>query len=81
MPHYRLQSGLEPSPAPCRCGAKGLVMPTDKQRAQRRAKQAKEVEATQKALRASIAESKRLIDEATEITQRHRKELEDDERT
>ena len=54
-------------------------MPTKKHREARRRQQAIEVEANQKALRESIAESKRLIDEATEITQRHRRELDEDE--
>lgn len=54
-------------------------MPNRIQRAARREQQAKEVEANQKALRASIAESKRLIDEASELTERHRRELEADD--
>lgn len=53
---------------------------TDKARREaRRAQQTREVEANQEALRASIAESRRLIDEASEITQRHRREVEEDE--
>ncbi len=54
---------------------------TDKaQRDARRAQQAREVEANQEALRASIAESRRLIDEASEMTKRHRREAEEDDR-
>jgi hypothetical protein len=37
------------------------------------------VEANQRALRDSIAESKRLIDEASEMTKRHHSKLEEDE--
>ena len=56
------------------------IMPDRKQREVRRNQQAREIEDNQEALRRSIAESRRLIDEATEITQRHRREVEDDER-
>ena len=55
-------------------------MPDRKQREARRTQQAREIEENQDALRRSIAESQRLIDQATEITQRHRREVEDDER-
>ena len=54
-------------------------MPTKKDRDARREQQAAEVETNQQALRDSIAESKRLIDEASEMTRRHRRELEADE--
>jgi hypothetical protein len=54
-------------------------MPTKKDREARRQQQAAEVETNQQALRDSIAESKRLIDEATQMTSRHRRELEADE--
>jgi hypothetical protein len=50
-------------------------MPTKKDREARRQQQAAEVETNQQALRDSIAESKRLIDEATQMTSRHRREL------
>ena len=56
------------------------IMPDRKRREARRAQQTREIEDNQEALRRSIAESQRLIDEATEITQRHRREVEDDER-
>jgi hypothetical protein len=56
-------------------------MPTGKQRSERREQQAREVEANQRALRESIAESKRLIDEASEMTKRHRRELEEDDQS
>lgn len=55
-------------------------MPDRKQREARRVQQAREIEENQEALRRSIAESQRLIDEAAEITKRHRREVEDDER-
>lgn len=51
-----------------------------KQRESRRAQQAREIEENQAAMRRSIAESQRLIDQAVEITKRHRRESEDDER-
>ena len=54
-------------------------MPDRKQREARRAQQALEIERNQEALRLSIAESRRLIDEAAEITRRHRREIEEDE--
>ena len=56
------------------------AMPDRKQRESRRVQQAREIEENQEALRRSIAESQRLIDEAAEITKRHRREVEDDER-
>ena len=46
----------------------------------RRADQAREIEENQEALRRSISESLRLIDSAAEITRRHKREPEDDER-
>ena len=55
-------------------------MPDRKQREARRAQQAREIEENQDALRRSIAESQRLIDEAAEITRRHRREIEEDEK-
>lgn len=54
-------------------------MADKKQREARRAQQAHEIEENQEALRRSIAESQRLIDEAAEITRRHRRELEQDD--
>ena len=51
-----------------------------KQRETRKAQQAREIEENQDALRRSIAESQRLIDKAVEITRRHRRENEEDER-
>lgn len=52
----------------------------DKRRAERREQQSREVEANQKALRESIAETERLVDESDEILRRHRREQEADER-
>ena len=54
-------------------------MSDKKQREARRAQQAHEIQENQEALRRSIAESQRLIDEAAEITRRHRRELEQDD--
>ena len=45
---------------------------------QRRERQSRELEQNQRELRASIAESKRLTDEAEVMIQRHRKEWSDD---
>ena len=55
-------------------------MPDRKQREARRAQRAREIEENQDALRRSIAESRRLIDEAAKMTKRHRREIDDDER-
>jgi hypothetical protein len=54
-------------------------MPTKKDREARRQQQATEVESNQQALRDSIAQSKRLIYESSEMTKRHRRELDEDE--
>lgn len=54
-------------------------MPDRKKRAERRERQAAEVEASQAGLRANIAETKRLVDESDAMILRHRKECEDDE--
>ena len=54
-------------------------MPDRKKRDTRRTQQAREIEDNQEALRRSIAESQRLIDEAVEITRRHRRENDEDE--
>ena len=52
---------------------------TDKQkRAERREQQAREVEASQTALRESIAETDRLVGESEAMLRRHRQEREDD---
>lgn len=51
-----------------------------KKRAERREQQALEVEANQKALRESIAETERLVGESEEMLRRHRRESEDDDR-
>lgn len=55
------------------------LMPNKEKRAARREQQAVEVEANRKALRESIAESKRLVDESDAMIQRHRKESEEDD--
>ena len=58
------------------------AMPTAKDRADRRVRQAAEVEASQRELRTSIAETERLVGESEEMLRRHRDECEDgDSRT
>lgn len=54
-------------------------MTDSKKRADRREQQAIEIEASQADLRASIAESDRLVGEADKMLRRHRKECEDDD--
>ena len=54
-------------------------MPDKARRAQRRVQQALEIEASQEALRASIAETERLVEESDTMLKRHRKEREDDD--
>ena len=51
-------------------------MPTPKERAERRDRRAAEVEASQAALRESIAETSRLVDKSDEMLRRHRSESE-----
>ena len=54
---------------------------TDREkRAQRREQQTREVEASQKAMRDSIAETDRLVGESDAMLRRHRQEREDDDR-
>lgn len=54
---------------------------TDKEkRAELREQQSREVEASQKAMRESIAETDRLVGESEAMLQRHRQEREDDDR-
>jgi len=55
-------------------------MTDKKKRAERREQQSREVEASQVALRESIAETERLVGESEEMLRRHRQECEDDER-
>ena len=54
-------------------------MPDKKSRATRREDHAREVEASQHALRISIAETERLVTESDKMLRRHRQELDDDE--
>ena len=54
-------------------------MPTPEDRARRRDRQAAEVEASQAKLRASIAETERLVGESDDMLRRHRKETDEDE--
>ena len=54
-------------------------MPDRAKRAARREQQTREVEESQDALRKSIAETQRLMDQSDEMLKRHRREAEDDE--
>ena len=49
------------------------------ERDDRRERHAREVEASQQALRESISETERLVGESEKILRRHRQEREDDE--
>ena len=55
-------------------------MTDKKKRAERREQQSREVEASQQALRESIAETERLVGESEKMLRRHRQECEDDDR-
>ena len=48
---------------------------------QRRERQTREVEESQKALRESIAKTQTLLDESDEMLRRHRRESDEDDRT
>ena len=52
-------------------------MPTAKDRAERRARHAADVEQSQDALRKSIDETDRLVEQSEEMLRRHRQEHED----
>ena len=54
-------------------------MPDAKRRAASREQQAREVQESQAALRKSIAETQRLVDESDLMLERHRREREDDD--
>ena len=54
-------------------------MPDKMTRADRREQQASEVEESQRKLKASIAQTQRLVDESDEMLRRHRRECESDE--
>ena len=54
-------------------------MPGQKTRESRRAEHMREVEESQQALRASIAETDRLVTESDKMLRRHRQELDDDD--
>ena len=51
-----------------------------KKRAERRDQQAREIEASQKQLRASIAETDRLVGESDKMLRRHRQECHEDDK-
>jgi hypothetical protein len=55
------------------------IMTDKKKRAERRDQQAHEIEAIQKQLRDSIAETDRLVDESDKMLRRHRQECDDDD--
>ena len=55
-------------------------MSDSKKRAERREEQSREVEASQKALRESIAETERLVDDSEKMLRRHRAECDEDDR-
>ena len=52
---------------------------TKQMRSERREQQAREVEASQKSLRESIAETNRLVDESEVMLRRHRVECDGDD--
>lgn len=54
-------------------------MADKKRRADRRVKQAAEVEASQAELRKSIAETERLVGESDKMLRRHRRECDEDD--
>jgi hypothetical protein len=54
-------------------------MPNKETRQRRRDDQAREVEESQQALRNSIDETRRLMDESDEMLRRHRKQCEEDD--
>lgn len=54
-------------------------MPDKASRAARREQHAKEVEDSQDAMRRSIAETRRLVDESDETLKRHRRERDEDD--
>jgi hypothetical protein len=53
-----------------------FVVPTPKDRAERRERHSHEVEASQAALRSSIKDTERLVDQSDEMLRRHRDEHE-----
>ena len=54
-------------------------MPTAKDRAERRERHAADVEESQAALRRSISQTERLVEESDKMLRRHRKEREEGE--
>jgi len=54
-------------------------MPNKETRQRRRDDQAREVEESQRALRDSIDETRRLMDESDEMLRRHRKQCDEDD--
>ena len=75
LPFGRLSSISETISGVVGCAA----MPDKKMKAIRREQQAREIAENQSALRSSIAETERLVDEADEILRRHRQERDDDD--
>ena len=67
-------------PSESDAGGSGPASPTAAaDRAERRDRQASEVEASQVALRESIAATEKLVDESDTMLRRHRKECDDEE--
>ena len=56
------------------------IIPTKEERAALRRRQTEEFEANQQDLRASIAESERLVGQADSMIRRHRKECDRDDK-
>ena len=56
---------------------RSCTMPTARHRKERRDRQASEVEQSQAALRKSIDETERLVEESDEMLRRHRREQQD----
>ena len=54
-------------------------MPDKEKRRQRREQHTREVEASQDALRKSIAETERLVDQSDAMLKRHRRECQEDD--
>ena len=72
--------GLPPSSTPATASGSGSASPTAATgRAERRDRQASEVEASQVALRESVAVTEKLVDESDTMLRRHRKECDDEE--
>lgn len=72
-------SAFVAAPGAKSCRGRSAAMPTAEERARRRERQTAEVEASQARLRASIAETERLVGESDEMLRRHRQETDEEE--